>query len=55
MFGWRGNALQTAMDSNCNINCPQLKTQSISKGNQCTKSVSVNEDIDGCKLHPKPL
>ncbi|KAI1483130.1 hypothetical protein F4774DRAFT_368241 [Daldinia eschscholtzii] len=47
MFGWKGDALQKAMDSNCNINCPQLKTQSISQGNQCTKQVTVNEDIDG--------
>ncbi|KAF3058524.1 putative carbohydrate-binding module family 1 protein [Daldinia childiae] len=47
MFGWKGDALQKAMDSNCNINCPQLKTQSISQGNQCSKKVSVNEEIDG--------
>jgi len=38
------------MDTNCNINCPQLKTQSISQGNQCTKSMTVKETVDGCKL-----
>jgi len=53
VFGWKGDALQKAMDSNCNINCPQLKTQSIAQGNQCTKAVSVKENIDGCML-PTP-
>ncbi|KAI2473130.1 hypothetical protein F4781DRAFT_380651 [Annulohypoxylon bovei var. microspora] len=47
VFGWKGEALQTAMDSGCNINCPQLRTQTIAQGNQCSKQVSVNEDIDG--------
>ena len=47
VFGWKGDALQKAMDSNCNINCPQLKTQSIQTGNQCKAKVTVNENIDG--------
>lgn len=41
------------MDNNCNsdlfanqINCPTLKTQTIDKSNQCTKKVSVHEDLD---------
>ncbi|OTB07048.1 hypothetical protein M426DRAFT_318416 [Hypoxylon sp. CI-4A] len=46
LFGWKGDALQKAMDSNCNINCPQLASQSIQTGNQCKKAVTVNEDID---------
>ncbi|KAI0536116.1 hypothetical protein GGR58DRAFT_528641 [Xylaria digitata] len=47
VFGWRGDALQKAMDSNCNINCPALKSQSIQQGNQCTVKDIVGEDIDG--------
>ncbi|KAI5860244.1 hypothetical protein GGS23DRAFT_240943 [Durotheca rogersii] len=47
VFGWKGDALQQAMDTNCNINCPQLRSQSIQQGNQCTVKKTVNEDIDG--------
>ncbi|KAI8633888.1 hypothetical protein F5Y19DRAFT_471146 [Xylariaceae sp. FL1651] len=47
VFGWKGDALQKAMDSNCNINCPQLKSQSIQQGNQCSVKPTVNENIDG--------
>ncbi|KAF2257378.1 hypothetical protein BU26DRAFT_537120 [Trematosphaeria pertusa] len=47
VFGWKGDALQKAMDTNCNINCPALKTQSIAQGNKCTVKRVVNEDIDG--------
>ncbi|KAK3376845.1 hypothetical protein B0T24DRAFT_550776, partial [Lasiosphaeria ovina] len=47
VFGWKDDALQKAMDTNCNINCPQLKTQTIAAGNKCTKKSQVNENIDG--------
>ncbi|RDL36912.1 Uncharacterized protein BP5553_06264 [Venustampulla echinocandica] len=47
VFGWKGDALQKAMDANCNINCPQLKSQQIPAGNKCTKPAIVNENIDG--------
>ncbi|KAI1756403.1 hypothetical protein F4782DRAFT_486089 [Xylaria castorea] len=47
VFGWKGNALQTAMDTNCNINCPQLRSQSIQQGNQCSVKAVVDETIDG--------
>ncbi|KAF2178698.1 hypothetical protein K469DRAFT_717902 [Zopfia rhizophila CBS 207.26] len=47
VFGWKGDSLQKAMDANCNINCPQLKTQSIAQGNKCAQQMKVNEDIDG--------
>ncbi|KAI1344662.1 hypothetical protein F5Y15DRAFT_421829 [Xylariaceae sp. FL0016] len=47
VFGWKGDALQTAMDSNCNINCPQLKSQTIQQGNQCSVKPTVSEQIDG--------
>ncbi|KAI0024242.1 hypothetical protein F4780DRAFT_768894 [Xylariomycetidae sp. FL0641] len=47
VFGWKGDALQTAMDTNCNINCPQLKSQTIQQGNQCSVKPVVSEEIDG--------
>ncbi|KAL5376102.1 hypothetical protein DPSP01_010694 [Paraphaeosphaeria sporulosa] len=47
VFGWKGDALQKAMDTNCNINCPQLKTQSIAQANKCVQSQKVKEDVDG--------
>ncbi|KAE8446199.1 hypothetical protein EG329_012424 [Mollisiaceae sp. DMI_Dod_QoI] len=46
VFGWKGDSLQKAMDSNCNINCPQLKTQTIAEANKCVKKAVVKEDID---------
>lgn len=50
MFGWKGDALQRAMDQNCNgFQCNGLRTQSIQQGNQCTKKSSVDEQIDGCE------
>jgi len=51
VFGWKGDALQRAMDSsNCNVNCPALKTQSIQTGNKCTQKQKVKEEIDGCEF-----
>ncbi|KAK0724226.1 hypothetical protein B0H67DRAFT_640788 [Lasiosphaeris hirsuta] len=47
VFGWKDDALQKAMDTNCNINCPALKTQSIAVGNKCANKARVHEDIDG--------
>ncbi|AEO64618.1 aadcd47a-8d10-4cba-8be5-bf8b375da42b [Thermothielavioides terrestris] len=54
MFGWKGDALQRAMDANCqsdlfsdNVNCPTLKLQSIPDTNKCTLPRRVHEDIDG--------
>ncbi|GAB1317450.1 hypothetical protein MFIFM68171_07660 [Madurella fahalii] len=46
VFGWKDDALQIAMDSNCD-RCPQLKSQSIAQGNQCASSLHVHEEIDG--------
>jgi uncharacterized protein DUF1996 len=53
VFGWKGNALQRAMDNNCNsdlltdsINCPTLKTQSITASNKCAGKQQVNEDLN---------
>jgi len=50
VFGWKGDALQRAMDANCNVNCPTLKSQSLQEGNKCAVQPMVNEDIDGCKF-----
>lgn len=47
VFGWKGDALQKAMTSNCNINCPDLKSQSIAAGNTCTVPQRVKEDTEG--------
>jgi hypothetical protein len=54
VFGWKGDALQRAMDANCNsdlfsnnINCATLKTQTIQQGNKCTSPVQVKENLDG--------
>ncbi|KAM3081329.1 hypothetical protein ACMFMG_004797 [Clarireedia jacksonii] len=55
VFGWKGNALQTAMDARCNVACPQLKSQSIDAANQCTQASRVSEAIDGFLLINAPL
>ena len=49
MFGWKGDSLQRAMDSPCYVNCPTLKTQSISEMNKCNVPTVVEENFDGCK------
>ncbi|KAL1865139.1 hypothetical protein VTK73DRAFT_5464 [Phialemonium thermophilum] len=47
MFGWKGDSLQKAMDANCNVACPQLKSQSIAEDNKCTVTPRVKEDTTG--------
>ncbi|RYP34714.1 hypothetical protein DL767_004160 [Monosporascus sp. MG133] len=47
VFGWKGNALQVAMDTDCYIPCPQLRRQSFQTGNQCKVPRVTHEDIDG--------
>ncbi|RYP75391.1 hypothetical protein DL771_002487 [Monosporascus sp. 5C6A] len=47
VFGWKGNALQIAMDTDCYITCPQLRRQSFQTGNQCKVPRVTNKDIDG--------
>ena len=50
VFGWKGDALQRAMDQNCQNNqCNGLRSQSLQQGNQCTVKTTVNENIDGCE------
>ncbi len=50
VFGWKGDALQRAMDANCNVNCPQLKSQSTAAANRCLKKPSTGETVDGCEF-----
>ena len=47
MFGWKGDALQRAMDRYCGTDCQVLETQSIEEANMCAEAVVVNEPIDG--------
>ncbi|KAK0622077.1 hypothetical protein B0T17DRAFT_494747 [Bombardia bombarda] len=50
VFGWKGNALQTAMDGGCfAAECEGVKTQSFSEANRCAVEKRVDEDTDGCK------
>jgi len=54
VFGWKGDALQRAMDADCSsdlfsddIKCTTLKRQTIAQANSCTKSNSVPDKLDG--------
>jgi hypothetical protein len=47
MFGWKGDALQRAMDQFCGTDCPVLEKQSVEKANECSKPAVVDEPIDG--------
>ncbi|KAL2129000.1 hypothetical protein VTI74DRAFT_8369 [Chaetomium olivicolor] len=49
VFGWKGDALQRAMDANCDfeVECEELVTQSIEAGNQCRLEQNVPEDFAG--------
>jgi hypothetical protein len=54
VFGWKGDALQRAMDAGCSsdllgnsINCPTLKTQSLASANTCNKAAQMKEQLDG--------
>ena len=53
LFGWKGDSLQKAMDSNCMFNACEngqpLLSQGVNEMNACTVPSSVDEDIDGCK------
>ena len=50
VFGWKGDALQKAMDAlpggKCaNANCSVLKIQSAADAEKCTKAQQVKEDV----------
>ena len=53
VFGWKGDALQRAMDASCfGASCSALKTQSFTDANKCSVQVAVPEAVDGCKYSP---
>ncbi|KAK0636043.1 hypothetical protein B0T17DRAFT_587340 [Bombardia bombarda] len=55
VFGWKGDSLQRAMDSPCYVNCPTLKTQSMTAMNKCSVPKTVTEDVDSsCPTPPTP-
>lgn len=53
VFGWKGDALQRAMDSSCMFtaceNGKPLKSQSVAEMNKCAVKDFVGEPTDGCK------
>jgi len=52
VFGWKGDALQRAMDARCTGDtCTELKSQTAEVGINCTVPRVVNDDIEGCKLY----
>jgi hypothetical protein len=54
VFGWKGHALQKAMDSSCMFqacgNGKPLASQSAAALNKCSIKPTVNEETDGCKF-----
>lgn len=52
VFGWKGDALQRAMDDNgCfSATCGKQKSQDIAVAKKCIIPKTVLEDVDGCKL-----
>ncbi|KAH8784583.1 hypothetical protein BGZ57DRAFT_940379 [Hyaloscypha finlandica] len=50
LFCWKGESMQRAMEANCDVSCPTLKSQTIAQANKCFKSMNVKEDIDGCHV-----
>ena len=55
VFGWKGDALQKAMDANgCfSATCGNLKSQDISVANKCVIKKTVAEDVEGCESTPR--
>lgn len=50
VFGWKGVALQNALDANCfGATCRALKTQSFADANRCAVPNKVEEQVEGCE------
>lgn len=53
VFGWKGDALQRAMNSTCMFGAcgtsGVLKTQTQADFNKCNIKSTVQEQVDGCK------
>ncbi|KAE8442848.1 hypothetical protein EG329_002590 [Mollisiaceae sp. DMI_Dod_QoI] len=48
VFGWKGDALQRAMDGACmGATCSNLKVQAYADANKCTVPKAVHEDTEG--------
>lgn len=56
VFGWKGDSLQRAMDSNCMFNACEngnpLLSQGVQEMNACTVPNMVEENLDGCEYSP---
>lgn len=55
ILGWKGNALQTALDERCAGDaCKGMKTQSAADANKCMlqgQQKHIQEDVEGCKCY----
>ena len=51
VFGWKGDALQRAMDANGGFSATlgNQRSQDITAANNCIIPKTVKEDVDGCK------
>jgi hypothetical protein len=51
VFGWKGDALQKAMDGGCTgASCANLKTQTIDVAKKCSvPNIVPHENTEGCK------
>ena len=52
LFGWKGNALQVALDERCAGDaCKGMKTQTAAQANACMLKSHVHEEVEGCKFY----